>query len=72
MTEFNFTDPNLTYSNIPFDQVNYSSAACIVHNIQTTEQTLGRIEFAGYVLVFLIAIDTAVTILDYIRRYRGE
>lgn len=70
--DYNFTDPNMTWDNLPFDQVNYTSSICILNqNIsvqfeQLHQDNVTLIAFYG-LMCFLLFINAGLELVRYLR-----
>lgn len=70
---YNLTDPNLTFENLPFDQVNYTSSVCIIQNYQAIAAAQSdRIEIFFILMTFFLAADFLVGTLNYLKSRRKD
>jgi hypothetical protein len=72
MAEYNFSDPGNGFTNLPFDQVNHSSAVVIIANFQKIQEQNEQMYEALLVLVFLLAVNVGIEIVKYLKARRMD
>lgn len=70
--DYNFTDPDMSWNNLPFDQENYSSTLCILNQNMSLQfdrlhdDNVKLIAFFGLIL-FLLFVNVAIEVVRYLR-----